>query len=556
MFEKKVTGGSEKLPPPEGDESAKVKTPMYNFAVDVRKKVNVHYGDGTKLEQRVKYRFVFDADSISDELIDSVSKLENVDFLNKDPRCRYDPAMNPRKVQRYIADSIREALLDAEEETLWISSKLGNDVIAGTPVFNDGRSLIKPLAGIDGDPIIGVAPSPFNLDVDPVLNEEDAAVGMIEIISLFANAGRIILAQMLSFLMSAVYKDAWKSPCSCVFLYGKTGTKKTTVSAFLTQLYNRANGIANPVRLNASIPAAVRILYEKNDCVVVLDDLFPADSKNIQRKQEETLSEITRVIADGIPPARVRGNEVAKEPPNCGVLFTGEYIIGFGSDAARLLPVEMTPPDCEKLKRFQDQPLLVSTFFRFFIQWYISNYSDIKNYLKEWHDVYREVSLGVHARLQETHFFMNTAYALLMQYCCEIEIVSRQDARKMHRSFLDLLNDLIKDQQHRVDQGRLNTTDGIDYLAQIRTLLKSGKFSLAAEVEQFDDGIHDGVIHNGELCLRKKHLSRFFPTVSIDTVKMALLLSGALRRGTDRDEIQIAGTNGKRFIAIPLVKLT
>ena len=65
---------------------------------------------------------------------------------------------------------------------------------------------------------------------------------------------------------------------------------------------------------------------------------------------------------------------MTRKTPRCGVLFTGEYLIGTGSDAARLFPVEMQQPDGVKLKYFQDRPLVISTFYYFYISWFVSHY--------------------------------------------------------------------------------------------------------------------------------------------------------------------------------------
>lgn len=91
--------------------------------------------------------------------------------------------------------------------------------------------------------------------------------------------------------------------------------------------------------------------------------------------------EVVRYIADGTIPARMKGNKLLEGSPRCGVVFTGEYIVGRGSDAARILPVEMLRPDSEKLKYFQDHPLIISTFYYFFIRWLVENYSEMDSFL-------------------------------------------------------------------------------------------------------------------------------------------------------------------------------
>ena len=231
--------------------------------------------------------------------------------------------------------------------------------------------------------------------------------------------------------MRQAYVDAGKEPRVCLFLYGRTGTQKTTIASFLTQIYNRSSGIISPQRLNASIPAAVKIILDACDEVIVLDDLFPADHHSVRSQQEETLIEVTRYIGDGTVPARIKGKEVTKKTPRCGVLFTGEYLIGTGSDAARLFPVEMQQPDGTKLQYFQDRPLVISTFYYFYISWFISHYDEITRFLKEWLDYYRTFDLGVHSRLQETHFFLNTAFILLLTYCQERHVLSKEDATRL-----------------------------------------------------------------------------------------------------------------------------
>jgi hypothetical protein len=394
------------------------------------------------------------------------------------------------------------------------------------------------------------------MDIDNTLTEAEAVGGMLELISLCPNAGRIILAHSLLYIMGSVYAGAWKFPCCCIFLYGDTGDKKTNYSAFTTQIHNRGKGVENPQRLNASISAALALVLEKSDCIVVLDDLFPAKSKSVRQKQEETLLEITRVIADGTIPARMRGNKVVKASPTCGVIFTAEYLVGTGSNAARLLPVEMTPFDHECMQKFQDKPLMVSTFYHGFIKWFLSNYYDIRDLLKEWLNNYREVRIGVHDRLQETHFFLNTAYALFLQYCCDKCFLSEQDARVLHRSFLNLLTSLVLAQQERVQQGKVSETERIDFLARIRTSYKNGEILLADDARQFKKELgHEGVIHNNELCLRSDKLRLLFPGILVDDIAKGLLSQGALRPGTEKLQIQLYATGNLRFYAIPLNKM-
>ena len=528
-----------------------------NFRPEVQALVDAYADSNAEPERYVKLRLSFEGEEFRDEITVPLSQLENYDWLGKDVRCQLNPEMSPSKAKRYIACEVRKVLSSMTPRKQYRLKRLGWHMIEGIPVFNTGGGLICPPSFEGKEFDVELESTSLSMDIDESLSEAEAIAGMLELVSLCPNAGRIILAKCLLYIMRAAYADAWKSPCCCVFLHGKTGTKKTTLSAFLTQMYNRDKGIASLPRLNASISSAVAIIGEKSDCVVVLDDLFPSNSREIRRKQEETLLEITRIIADAIEPARKRGNKVTKAQPTCGVLFTGEYLVGTGSTAVRLLPVEMTAPDGERLKEFQAQPLMVSTFYHGFITWFVSNYFDVRESLKEWDHAYNGQHFAVHDRLKETHFFLNTAYAMLLQYCLDKGVLSEQDAEVLHRSFRKLLTNLVRAQQERVEQGEVSEDERIDFLARIRAMFHSGEIALAANPELFKDrnSRYDGVIHNGELCLRGDTLRRIFPGIPPEDVARGLLSKGILRRCSKDLQIQINSTGGKRFYAIPLDKL-
>ena len=534
-------------------------SPICNFEPEVLAVVNVLTIPSNESAVHIKMILRFSKTQKSKEFSTPLSDLDNVKWQDIDRLCRFHPKVSTAKAKRYIADVVRKAMPNADDVKQYRITQLGAHDIDGNVVFNTGGELIGSLASQDVRTEVIIEPLPFSLDIDIALTENEAAAGMLELISLSPEAGRVIFAYVLLYIKRKVYEDIWKSPCFIVFLWGLTGTKKTTLSAFLTQMHNRLKGILSPPRLNSSVPAAIKIIYEKNDCVVVLDDLFPAESTSVKKKQEETLSEVIRVIGDNIEPARVRGGKTAKQHMTCGVTVTAEYIYGTGSDAARLLPVEATPPDGKQLKYFQDHPLIVSTFYHHYIKWFIENYGNIKGTLKKWLDCYHKSNLGVHERLKETHFFLGTSHAILLQYLHDKKMIPKQDAERLNQSFLELLDELVHDQQKRVEQGMHNRPNKFDLLAHVYNMYKNGCFHLAGSAKHFVDGQHDGLIHNGFLCLRSKSFKgkvcNAASTYSYTDAISVLRARGLLKRDKDGRNIQIHGTGGIRFVAIDLNKL-
>ena len=254
------------------------------------------------------------------------------------------------------------------------------------------------------------------LDIDPALDEQKALRETLKAVGLSPSAGRVIFSHLLLYIMREIFTKAYKAPCCSVFLYGRSGSFKTSYAALLTQLHERSQGILSPQRLNASTAMAEVLLYEKSNCTIVLDDLFPTSDQTIRRHQEKTLLEITRIVADGISRGRV-GSPLSGKPPTCGVVFTGEYIIGVGSTAARLLPVQITPIDSAILHECQERPLVLPTFVNFFVKWCGDHCEEIKCQIQAWRAQHATIKLGVHPRLSETHFFLCSAYRVFLWYC-------------------------------------------------------------------------------------------------------------------------------------------
>lgn len=523
-----------------------------NFDVLIIRLVIIHADSQTNGVPYIEISLIFENGETSDKTRVPLSQLETIDWKALDYRATFIPQIPVAKANRYIGTDIRSKLDDLPTTEVYRLSHPGLYIINGGPVFCTGDGVIRPSSSATQGPEVECGHMSQRLDIDPTLSEGEATAEMLNLITLFPNPGRIILAQVLVALMRQAYEDAGKSPSFCVFLHGLTGTQKTTIASFLTQIYNRSKGIAELTRLNVSRASAVEMLMDVADQVKVFDDLFPANSKQVRKSQEEVLFEITRYIGDGTIPARMKGGKVREGRPMCGVLFTGEHLIGNGSDAARLLPVEMTKPDTRALKYFQEQPLIVSTFYRNFILWFIENYDETVAYLKAWLEEYRKTDLGVHDRLRESHFFLNTAYSLLLEYCGEKGVLTEEDVLRFHSSFVELLTQLVHEQNEQVSPtATISATLG-NVLEHIKGLYRNHQLSIASDKRQFDDAQHDGIVHGGCLCLRPHTLSHFFPSSNINDVARELETEGALIKGKDGLTKKISAIHGKYCYCISL----
>lgn len=525
-----------------------------NFDLNVDKVITmVDIAKMKEIDKIIKLHIQFNDGSSSEQFEVPWQDISKTDWRKFDEKCVYNSEFQTAKVKRFLEENVSDQLSEAHHETEYQVDQCGLYKIDNIPIYCAGQCTILSTSARNLYKIV-LTDKTQCLDIDERLTETDALEKMIGLICLSADVGRIIISYKLVQFMHQAYIVAGIRPGVCLYLYGKTGTNKTTYLCLLTQTYNRGTDIKSPTRLNGSIAAAVNILSEVRDDVVIFDDLCPADSKQIRSKQEETLIEITRYIGDGTVPAKMNGKNVSKGSPKCGVIFTGEYLIGKGSDAARMLPVEMEKPDSESLKYFQDNPLIVSTFYKYFLEWYVENYNDIVALLRGWLTDYRKVNFGVHPRLQETHFLLNTSYRLLMNYFYDVDYITEDETEPLIGDFLYLLNELINKQNLRVQENVFEQPTVSDYLHYIKKMYINGSLPYARDVKNFNQKLHAGVLYKDCLCIRGEWLSKTF-SVNAAEIAKDLYAKSALLSGKDTYAKQISKLKGKRFYFIPLDKL-
>lgn len=490
--------------------------------------------------------------------------LKGLEKLNWPTEVDIHCILNPDvpKVNEHLANIIRLQLKDATLEKTTIVDRVGTQFVEGIPMACEGSELIWP-DGLGDKPNVIFEPLPnIRLVFDPDCSEQEADAGMKRIIDLTPEAGRIVFSQHMLYLQRAAFMAAGVTPKCVVFLHGYTGSKKTTYASF-QQLYNRDEPLEPKVRFNASLPAVTRLLYEKDDDIFVIDDFFKSGASDVNRQQEKTLFEIVRIIGDGIEPARVRGKEVANKPPKRGVLITGEIYIGASSDAARIFPVHITTPiDDDKMSECQREPLMLSTFYRYYIKWFITNFDAIVSLIKEWLTMYRSTKTGIHARIQETQFCLEAAYKLYLTYREEKGFISSETSLADYGSYYHQLRAIAIEQNARVNQHQSESGKPvkIDYLALIRSMYNDKRFRLVDKAKWFDKDEHDGVIHGEYLYLRRERLiakiRSFERSADLGDVIESLKKQQALKTSKGGNTRQIHGCNGNfRFFAIPLSKL-
>lgn len=526
--------------------------PIANFIPKVLGEVSVHTSHG--IEAHIRLRLHFKDENPSKPFSIPLTNIEKTDWLMKDKRCLLHSPQ--RKAKEYIANLIVSGLANAQKkEDIYLLDRMGIHNINGTIMFVAGDRVIPQSSDKDLLPKIEIPPLGFKLDIDPKLMPRETFEGVKELIILSPEMGRPLMAHSISAILRSAFVTAGAPPSSILEIIGDSGSFKTFYTPTITQLYNRADEVKITARLNASDRFIEEILYDYSECTAVIDDRCTAESSKIKRKNDDTAEEIMRRVGDNIGRGRMNGKTMVQIRPRGNAVFTGEYVAGIKSTVARGLTVTVTTPiDGRRLDKYQrQQPLLVSTFYYFFIQWYVDNYDTICTELSQRLTKFRESPPEIHARLRQTQFCLQTSYMMFLQFCCDSGFITTEAALTEYESFGSQLVDLVRAQDARINPDE-QSLDKVSYLELIRSLYKGKGFKIAGSVEEFNANKHDGLIYYGCLCLRRegldKRIRKIFHDVNINDVVKALKEQGALKLGQDKNVIKINGLPSLWFYAI------
>lgn len=405
------------------------------FQPRVLKNIEVRYGEDTEYFVRLKLCF---KNGESQEIVVSLSGIDSIEWSRIDRRCIVHS--NYRNSGKYIANIIRAESMSAKTETKYGIGRMGLHYINNKILFAAGDRIIVRSPDKETMPEIELPKLPFHLDIDPELTERDAFNGMKELISISPEIGNVLVAHAVSGIMGAAFIKNRFDPCTVLVIVGKSGMLKSSYVPHMVQLYNRNNGIKAVTRFNSTQRYIEDILCDYSECTVVVDDLHTAESKAIKRVNENTFEEIMRRVSDNIMRGRMEGNNRMDNVFRGNVVFIGEYTIGKESTIPRELVVNITKkPDEKVLDKYQRQkPLLVSTFYFYFIQWYVDNFDTICDEIGKRLTVFREKTAGseIHGRLRDAQFYLQISY-MFFWGTAEIQVLYLRMMQMRHITLLE-----------------------------------------------------------------------------------------------------------------------
>lgn len=275
-----------------------------------------------------------------------------------------------------------------------------------------------------------------------------------------------------------LFDHAGHVPRFVVFLNGTTGSLKTSMSMCLYRLFQQ-QGLSPEANFTDTETALEVKLASTHSRVLVVDDFQPPVTASAGKTKLERLEMIIRFVGDRIGKARSNCELglVEQRPPSCCCVVTGEDTGGSHSSLLRCLVLRLRKGDIDgpKLKRFQDDPLLLQTHFYHFLAWCGQHGEAIIRMIRDEFDAQRQFFGQVikEPRLIDTGATLRITANILLQYGAEIGAVS--DGEQMYaqwtRSLCTALQ-LSEEYSHSMDPLAM-------YLQALFDLNQNGKLAVA-----------------------------------------------------------------------------
>ena len=307
--------------------------------------------------------------------------------------------------------------------------------------------------------------------------------------------------------MFNLFNTAGYCPRFILFLTGRTGSLKTSTSLIVFRLFIEQP--ASPEANFKDTEVALEIkLGEGHGKVVLLDDYRPPVTSADGKTNLAKLESVVRAAGDRI--AKSRSNPElgkAKEflPTSC-VVVTGEDIGGTQSSQLRMLIVPISKGDIngDLLKKFQDNPLLLSTHMFYFLKWVGDHGDGIINFIQS--EFEKERTSFSHslkeARVVDTAVTLMLTARILQEYGCNIGAIDAGSSTQLLYEWrCAILQAVIESEGISKAQNPVCM-----YLQALFDMLDRKEIEIARDTKSYEAGVHIGYTVDDSLWLWHKQV--------------------------------------------------
>lgn len=413
--------------------------------------------DGFVSKEEVEFSAIINGRKEPPVCVDKKTMIGNQPHVGFSPACRiYIGRGNTARYSEFMQIQCEEAKIEmVYSHTGWIQNEKGEKV------FLNGKNSVDKQGLTDE----------YTVELDPDFQhfcffhvEDDETRCFDTIIHKFADATPNwvqipLLAYTFMTPLNEILREEGKEPCFSLYLIGKTGSYKSSISKLLLCFFgNFSYATPSPVTFLDSKNAIGRKLGVGADLPLLLDDRRPTNNSIDKQIYEGTEKFVSSAIGDRAARGRLNADSSARESyvaKSNLVVTAEEAFVNIGSSSiARSVSIELEPNsiDFNGLQYLQENPQHFNKVMQLYIQWVIKNWEQIKKssdkLLKEYREIFSEAG---HARLATAFSQMLFGYHMFLCFVKDMDQITEDEAASMLEQAKTVFLEMCDKQSKKVD---------------------------------------------------------------------------------------------------------
>ena len=378
-----------------------------------------------------------------------------------------------------------------------------------------------------------------------------------------------IMQPLLSFVflspLNSFLHEAQCEPKTVLMLYGKTGSKKSTLAALILSFFGRFSNTDLPLSFRDTANSIIYNTGSLKDVLTVVDDFHPS-----QKSDEYTMTGIIQILlrAFGNRCGRQRLNSkstlMQTRYPKGNAIFTAEFLPDVGeSGTARYIPLELNPASINNdmltyYQHYASEGILSACMFNY-TEWiketYLSDEDEFVKLLGEKFNNTRiklkkllaEKKMIIRDRLVDDLVSLYMGYEFMLDFFVDKNVCNKESKNDFLSMFTDILIDIAdrREAQTIVDQ------PAHKFLCKLISMLESERINLKKCGAAFDDytpanciGYEDDEYYYFHSALAHKEVRRFCG----EQGESFTIGEKALLKALDAEKLLIKGNDGKNTV--------
>ena len=247
-------------------------------------------------------------------------------------------------------------------------------------------------------------------------------------------------------------------PAFALFLYGESGTHKTTAAALAMSHFGNFHAKNPPASFNDTGNQIRKKAFLVKDMPLLVDDFHPVSSIQEKRQMAATAQTLSRAFGDGVDRGRLNADSSIKAstPPRSVAIITGEDLPAIGaSGLARYFIIDVDKGDIPVGKEMTEKQETARKGYlqkamRGYIVWLQKQADQMPGRLHDLFIKYREMihgmSNGQHDRAPEAVACILIGYSMMLNYFRDVGAIDNDTALKMLAHAMQVLTDASKKQ--------------------------------------------------------------------------------------------------------------